>query len=166
MPLFRHCKQMVFYASYYPVWKLEGLALLLFIACMTKAALFPLYISIPQTAKAPTAFFVLLGVILPCMTGIYAISRCAQLFATTSIVSHIALWIGLMTALFGALVAIFQYDIKKVVAYSVITHVGCAVALIGMGSYAAGVCYVLTSTCVHVLLGLGAGSIVRGSTNI
>ena len=72
------------------------------------------------------------------------------------------MWVGALTALFAATIAVAQYDIKKVLAYSTISQLGFMVAAVGMGAYVAGMFHLVTHAFFKALLFLAAGSVILG----
>jgi NADH-quinone oxidoreductase subunit L len=72
------------------------------------------------------------------------------------------IWVGALTALFAATIAVGQYDIKKVLAYSTISQLGYMVAAVGMGAYVGGMFHLVTHAFFKALLFLGAGSVILG----
>jgi NADH-quinone oxidoreductase subunit L len=72
------------------------------------------------------------------------------------------IWVGALTALFAATIAVGQYDIKKVLAYSTIRQLGYMVAAVGMGAYVGGMFHLVTHAFFKALLFLGAGSVILG----
>ena len=71
-------------------------------------------------------------------------------------------WVGALTALFAATIAVGQYDIKKVLAYSTISQLGFMVAAVGMGAFVAGMFHLVTHAFFKALLFLAAGSVILG----
>ncbi len=71
-------------------------------------------------------------------------------------------WVGALTALFAATIAVGQYDIKKVLAYSTISQLGYMVAAVGMGAYVGGMFHLVTHAFFKALLFLAAGSVILG----
>ena len=72
------------------------------------------------------------------------------------------MWVGALTAILGALVAVSQYDIKKVLAYSTISQLGYMVAAAGMGAWVAAMFHLTTHAFFKALLFLAAGSVILG----
>ncbi len=77
-------------------------------------------------------------------------------------VQYIVSLTGAVTALFAATIAVGQYDIKKVLAYSTISQLGFMVAAVGMGAYVAGMFHLITHAFFKALLFLSAGSVLLG----
>lgn len=94
--------------------------------------------------------------------GIFMITRCNELFSMASGTLEIIAWIGILTALITATIALRQNDIKKVLAYSTVSQLGLMFASLGMGAYIAAVFHVMTHAFFKALLFLGAGSVIHG----
>ena len=71
-------------------------------------------------------------------------------------------WVGALTAIFAATIAVGQNDIKKVLAYSTISQLGFMVAAVGMGAFVAGMFHLVTHAFFKALLFLAAGSVILG----
>jgi NADH-quinone oxidoreductase subunit L len=94
--------------------------------------------------------------------GVYMIVRNHVLFDLAPFSSNAVTWVGGLTALFGATIAVGQYDIKKVLAYSTISQLGFMVAAAGLGAYVAAMFHLLTHAFFKALLFLSAGSVIQG----
>ncbi|HNO47676.1 MAG TPA: proton-conducting transporter membrane subunit, partial [Chitinophagales bacterium] len=94
--------------------------------------------------------------------GIYLIARCNILFSSAEITMSVIAIIGVATSLLAAIIAVFQNDIKKVLAYSTVSQLGLIFLALGVGAYTAGVFHVLTHAFFKALLFLGAGSVIHG----
>jgi NADH-quinone oxidoreductase subunit L len=94
--------------------------------------------------------------------GIYMIARTHVLFALAPVSANLVAWVGGLTALFAATIAVGQYDIKKVLAYSTISQLGFMIAAVGLGAYVAGLFHLLTHAFFKALLFLSAGSVILG----
>jgi NADH-quinone oxidoreductase subunit L len=94
--------------------------------------------------------------------GVYLITRSAPLYTLVPQAQYIVALTGAVTALFAATIAVGQYDIKKVLAYSTISQLGFMVAAVGMGAFAAGMFHLITHAFFKALLFLSAGSVILG----
>src|SRR5690606_7377962 len=90
------------------------------------------------------------------------ITRCNELFELAPFTKEIIAWIGIITSLITATIALRQNDIKKVLAYSTVSQLGLMFAALGMGAYVAAVFHVMTHAFFKALLFLGAGSVIHG----
>src|SRR5690606_34490014 len=93
--------------------------------------------------------------------GIFLVVRSSVLFELAPYTQDIILWVGVATALFGATVALFQNDIKKVLAYSTVSQLGYMFAALGVSAYSAGMFHLTTHAFFKALLFLGAGSVIH-----
>jgi NADH-quinone oxidoreductase subunit L len=94
--------------------------------------------------------------------GVYLITRSAPLYSSVHEAQNIVALVGAVTALFAATIAVGQYDIKRVLAYSTISQLGFMVAAVGMGAYVAGMFHLVTHAFFKALLFLSAGSVILG----
>ena len=94
--------------------------------------------------------------------GVYLVTRSAEIYTLVPQAQYIVAMVGAGTALFAATIAVGQYDIKKVLAYSTISQLGFMVAAVGMGAYVAGMFHLITHAFFKALLFLSAGSVILG----
>jgi NADH-quinone oxidoreductase subunit L len=94
--------------------------------------------------------------------GVYLVARSAPLYTLVPNAQYIVALTGAVTALFAATIAVGQYDIKKVLAYSTISQLGFMVAAVGMGAFTAGMFHLVTHAFFKALLFLSAGSVILG----
>jgi NADH-quinone oxidoreductase subunit L len=94
--------------------------------------------------------------------GVYLVARSSPLFNLVPDAQAVVMWVGALTALFAATIAVGQFDIKKVLAYSTISQLGYMVAAVGMGAYTAGMFHLVTHAFFKALLFLSAGSVILG----
>lgn len=141
---------------------LGGITLLLFLAATGKSAQIPLFTWLPDAMAGPTPVSALIHAATMVTAGIFMITRCNELFELAPNTLEIISWIGILTSLITATIAIRQNDIKKVLAYSTVSQLGLMFAAIGMGAYVAAVFHVMTHAFFKALLFLGAGSVIHG----
>jgi NADH-quinone oxidoreductase subunit L len=139
-----------------------AITLCLLIGATGKSAQIPLYVWLPDAMAGPTPVSALIHAATMVTAGIYMIVRSHALFALAPEVSTLVAWVGSATALFAATIAIGQYDIKRVLAYSTISQLGFMVAAAGLGAYAASIFHLVGHAFFKALLFLGAGSIILG----
>lgn len=132
--------------------------LLLFFGSMGKSAQFPLYTWLPDAMEGPTPVSALIHSATMVTAGIYLIVRLHALFIITPITLQIVGFIGGSTALFAALCAFGQTDLKRVLAFSTISQLGLMFLACGTGAFYAALFYVITHACVKALLFLSAGN--------
>jgi NADH-quinone oxidoreductase subunit L len=137
------------------------IALLLFIGACGKSAQLPLFTWLPDAMAGPTPVSALIHAATMVTAGIYMIARSNVLFDLAPVVQHLIAIIGLATALIGALIAMTQTDIKKVLAYSTVSQLGYMFLGLGVGAYDGGFFHVITHAFFKALLFLGAGSVIH-----
>jgi NADH-quinone oxidoreductase subunit L len=137
------------------------IALLLFIGACGKSAQLPLFTWLPDAMAGPTPVSALIHAATMVTAGIYMIARSNVLFDLAPMVQHLIAIIGLATALIGALIALTQTDIKKVLAYSTVSQLGYMFLGLGVGAYDGGFFHVITHAFFKALLFLGAGSVIH-----
>ena len=139
----------------------EWVAGLLLLAVIGKSAQFPLHIWLPDAMEGPTPVSALLHAATMVAAGVFLIVRAYPIFAGAPNVLTFMAWLGGFTALFAATVAVFQSDIKKVLAFSTCSQLGYMVAALGSGSMVAGYFHLTTHAFFKALLFLGAGSVIH-----
>ncbi len=143
--------------SFWPV----AITGLFFIAVMGKSAQFPLHIWLPNAMEGPTPVSALLHAATMVAAGVYLVVRADPLFAQAIDTRIAMVWIGGFTALFAAVLATVQTDIKKVLAYSTCSQLGYMVCALGAGSMMGGYFHLTTHAFFKALLFLAAGSIIH-----
>jgi NADH-quinone oxidoreductase subunit L len=146
-----------------------GISLLLFLGAAAKSAQIPLYTWLPDAMAGPTPVSALIHAATMVTAGIYLIARSNILYTLAPFTLHIVAIIGLATAIFAAIIALKQNDIKKVLAYSTVSQLGYMFLGLGVGAYSAAVFHVMTHAFFKGLLFLGAGSVIHamgGEQNI
>jgi NADH-quinone oxidoreductase subunit L len=138
-----------------------AIALFLFIGCAGKSAQLPLYIWLPDAMAGPTPVSALIHAATMVTAGVYLVARAAPIFSGAPEASLIMTAVGALTALFAATIALRQWDIKKVLAYSTVSQLGYMFIGVGSGAYTAGVFHLVTHAFFKALLFLGAGSVIH-----
>lgn len=127
-----------------------------------KSAQFPLYVWLPDAMAGPTPVSALIHAATMVTAGVYLVARSAPLYNAAPGAQWLVATVGGVTALFAATMAVGQWDIKKVLAYSTISQLGFMVAAVGSGAYVAGIFHMVTHAFFKALLFLGAGSVILG----
>ncbi len=140
---------------------MTAVALLLFIGVLGKSAQIPLYVWLPDAMVGPTPVSALIHAATMVTAGVYLIVRSHILFDLAPLAQTVVTITGAATALFAATIAVSQFDIKRVLAYSTISQLGFMVAAVGMGAYAAGMFHLITHAFFKALLFLAAGSLLH-----
>jgi NADH-quinone oxidoreductase subunit L len=134
----------------------------LFIGATGKSAQIPLYVWLPDAMAGPTPVSALIHAATMVTAGVYMIARLSWLFSLSSTACAVVAMIGALTALFAASIGFFQYDIKKVLAYSTESQLGFMFIGVGVGAYWAGVFHLMTHAFFKACLFLGSGSVIHG----
>ena len=142
---------------------LPTIALLIFGAVVSQAAQFPLHVWLLDAVEGPTPASAIIQAVATAPAGVYLMARCSPLYtAVGGEVQTVMMAFGVFTALFGALTAIAQDDVRRVLACSTISQLGYAVAALSAGAYVAGVFHLVTHAFSKSLLILGMGSVTHG----
>ena len=139
-----------------------AITLLMLVGVAGKSAQIPLYVWLPDAMAGPTPVSALIHAATMVTAGVYLITRSAELYTLVPQAQYIVALTGAVTALFAATIAVGQYDIKKVLAYSTISQLGFMVAAVGMGAFVAGMFHLVTHAFFKALLFLSAGSVILG----
>jgi NADH-quinone oxidoreductase subunit L len=139
-----------------------AITLFMLVGVAGKSAQIPLYVWLPDAMAGPTPVSALIHAATMVTAGVYLITRSAELYTLVPQAQYIVAMTGAVTALFAATIAVGQYDIKKVLAYSTISQLGFMVAAVGMGAYVAGMFHLVTHAFFKALLFLSAGSVLLG----
>jgi NADH-quinone oxidoreductase subunit L len=136
------------------------ICILLFIGAMGKSAQFPLHVWLPDSMEGPTPISALIHAATMVTAGIFMVARMSPLYELSETARSVVLIIGAITALSMALVALTQYDIKRVVAYSTLSQLGYMTAALGASAYSAAIFHLMTHAFFKALLFLAAGSVI------
>src|SRR5258705_316314 len=136
------------------------ICLLLFIGAMGKSAQFPLHVWLPDSMEGPTPISALIHAATMVTAGIFMVARMSPLFELSDTARSMVLIIGGITAFFMALIAMVQYDIKRVVAYSTLSQLGYMTVALGASAYSVAIFHLMTHAFFKAVLFLGAGSVI------
>jgi len=137
------------------------ITLFLFIGACGKSAQLPLFTWLPDAMAGPTPVSALIHAATMVTAGVYMIARSNVLFDLAPVIQHLVTIIGLATAVLGALIALTQNDIKKVLAYSTVSQLGYMFVGLGVGAYDGAFFHVITHAFFKALLFLCAGSVIH-----
>lgn len=140
---------------------ITAITLLLFVGAMGKSAQIPLFTWLPDAMAGPTPVSALIHAATMVTAGVYMIARSHVIYSLAEFTQNIVAWIGLATAILAATIAMYQNDIKKVLAYSTVSQLGFMFLALGVGAYTTGVFHVMTHAFFKALLFLGAGSVIH-----
>ncbi len=138
-----------------------AIALLLFGGAVGKSAQIPLFVWLPDAMEGPTPVSALIHAATMVTAGVYMVARSHAIFDLTTAALDVVAWIGAATALYAAIVATAQDDIKRVLAYSTISQLGFMFVGVGVASYSAGIFHLVTHAFFKALLFLSAGSVIH-----
>ncbi|HJP63283.1 MAG TPA: NADH-quinone oxidoreductase subunit L [Mucilaginibacter sp.] len=141
------------------------ITILLFVGAVGKSAQLPLFTWLPDAMAGPTPVSALIHAATMVTAGVYMVARSNILFTLAPITMEIVAIVGLATAIFAALIAVSQTDIKKVLAYSTVSQLGYMFLGLGVGAYTGAFFHVLTHAFFKALLFLGAGSVIHAMSN-
>jgi NADH-quinone oxidoreductase subunit L len=146
---------------------------LIFCGAVGKSAQFPLYVWLPDAMEGPSPVSALIHAATMVTAGVYLVARCAPLFALTPDAQAVVCWAGGITALLAAFLALGQYDLKRVLAYSTVSQLGfmfLALGTLGAVSPAfavtAAIFHLFTHAFFKALLFLSAGSVMHAMGNV
>ncbi|MFH0935227.1 MAG: NADH-quinone oxidoreductase subunit L, partial [Pseudomonadota bacterium] len=132
----------------------------LFIGAMGKSAQVPLHVWLPDSMEGPTPISALIHAATMVTAGIFMVARMSPLFELSPAALSFVLVIGAITAFFMALIAVIQYDIKRVIAYSTLSQLGYMTVALGASAYSVGIFHLATHAFFKAVLFLGAGSVI------
>jgi NADH-quinone oxidoreductase subunit L len=139
-----------------------AITLFMLLAVAGKSAQLPLFVWLPDAMAGPTPVSALIHAATMVTAGVYLVARSQALYVEVPAAQNVVMWLGAITALFAATIAVGQYDIKKVLAYSTISQLGYMVTAVGMGATVAGMFHLTTHAFFKALLFLAAGSVILG----
>ena len=163
VPIFEHAESggfnQVFGAS-----TLAVATLLLFVGAVGKSAQIPLYVWLPDAMEGPTPVSALIHAATMVTAGVYMVARSSVLFELAG-TGDVVAWIGVLTAVFAAIMALAANDIKRVLAYSTVSQLGYMFVGVGIGAYASGIFHLMTHAFFKGLMFLTAGSVMHAISN-
>ena len=145
-----------------------AIGLLIFAGAAGKSGQLPLHVWLPDAMEGPTPVSALIHAATMVAAGVFLIARVYPLMQIgalpggTTAALTVVTWVGAATAVFAALIAVAQNDIKRILAYSTISQLGYMMAGLGLGGVAVGMFHLITHAFFKALLFLGAGSVIHG----
>ncbi|MEQ1786740.1 MAG: NADH-quinone oxidoreductase subunit L, partial [Acidimicrobiales bacterium] len=140
-----------------------AIALLLFVGACGKSAQLPLFVWLPDAMAGPTPVSALIHAATMVTSGVYLMTRVNPILAQGyDWAPDVIAWVGVLTALFAATIAVAQTDIKKVLAYSTVSQLGYMFLAVGSGAYVAAIFHMVTHAFFKALMFLGSGSVIHG----
>ena len=141
------------------------IGLLLFVGACGKSAQFPLYLWLPDAMAGPTPVSALIHAATMVTSGVVLLSRMHIVYEASPVASVVICVVGAFTALFAAVIAFGQTDIKKVLAYSTVSQLGFMFVACGSGAYWVGIFHVTTHAFFKALLFLGSGAVIHSMSH-
>lgn len=143
------------------------IGLLIFCGAAGKSGQVPLHVWLPDAMEGPTPVSALIHAATMVAAGVFLVARVYPLLAASinsspSSALEVVTWVGAITALFAATIAVAQNDIKRILAYSTVSQLGYMMMGLGVGGVAVGMFHLITHAFFKALLFLGAGSVIHG----
>ena len=138
-----------------------AITLLLMLGAAGKSAQVPLHVWLPDAMAGPTPVSALIHAATMVTAGVYMVARSSVLYALAPVSQAVVAGIGVLTALIAATIAMQQYDIKKVLAYSTVSQLGFMFLAAGIGAFTAAIFHLVTHAFFKALLFLGAGAVIH-----
>jgi NADH-quinone oxidoreductase subunit L len=139
-----------------------AITLFMLIGVTGKSAQIPLFVWLPDAMAGPTPVSALIHAATMVTAGVYLTVRSFPLYVEAPTAQLVVTLVGAITALFAATIAVGQFDIKKVLAYSTVSQLGFMVAAAGMGAVYAAMFHLITHAFFKGLLFLASGSVIQG----
>nr|YP_010697667.1 NADH-plastoquinone oxidoreductase subunit 5 [Deutzia longifolia]WCF70820.1 NADH-plastoquinone oxidoreductase subunit 5 [Deutzia longifolia] len=139
---------------------------LLFVGAVAKSAQFPLHVWLPDAMEGPTPISALIHAATMVAAGIFLVARLLPLFIVIPFIINLISFIGIITLLLGATLALAQKDIKRSLAYSTMSQLGYMMLALGMGSYRTALFHLITHAYSKALLFLGSGSVIHSMETV
>jgi len=136
------------------------ICLLIFCGAVGKSGQLPLHVWLPDAMEGPTPVSALIHAATMVAAGVFLIARVYPLMTPESL--QVVTWVGALTAVFAASIAVAQNDIKRILAYSTVSQLGYMMMGLGVGGVSVGMFHLLTHAGFKALLFLGAGSVIHG----
>ena len=136
------------------------IGILLFVGAMGKSAQIPLYVWLPDAMAGPTPVSALIHAATMVTAGVYMVARFSFIYDLIPNIGEFIAIIGAASAFFAAIIASYQSDIKKILAYSTMSQLGYMFIAVGLGFYDEGIFHVFTHAFFKALLFMGAGAVI------
>jgi NADH-quinone oxidoreductase subunit L len=141
-----------------------AISLLIFAGAVGKSGQVPLHVWLPDAMEGPTPVSALIHAATMVAAGVFLVARMYPLISAGPhpLALQVITWVGAITAVFAAAIALGQNDIKRIIAYSTISQLGYMMMGLGVGGVAVGMFHLITHAFFKSLLFLGAGSVIHG----
>lgn len=137
------------------------IAFFLFFGVVGKSAQFGLHTWLPDAMEGPTPVSALIHAATMVTAGVFLTIRCSSIFECASEIMFLVSFLGALTAFFGSTVALFQTDLKKIIAYSTCSQLGYMILACGLSLYSTSLFHFFNHAFFKALLFLGAGSVIH-----
>jgi NADH-quinone oxidoreductase subunit L len=137
---------------------LTAAGIFIFCGAVGKSAQFPLHVWLPDAMEGPTPVSALIHAATMVAAGVYLVVRTFPMLTADALM--VIAYTGAITAFISATIAVAQYDIKKILAYSTISQLGYMVMGLGVGAYTSGFFHLVTHAAFKAGLFLGSGSVI------
>ena len=138
------------------------ITLFLLVGAFAKSAQIPLHTWLPDAMEGPTPVSALIHAATMVTAGVYLVARCHVLYELAPFTMYLIATVGVLTAVFAGTIGMFQFDIKRVIAYSTMSQLGYMFLAVGIGVYSVGMFHLMTHAFFKALLFLSAGSVIHG----
>ena len=139
-----------------------AIAICLFFGAIAKSAQFPLHTWLPDAMEGPTPISALIHAATMVAAGVYLVARIYPIFEASPFAMSFIAWIGAITLFITATIAITQFDIKRVLAYSTCSQLGYMIFAMGIGAYSAGIFHLCIHAFFKAMLFLCSGAVIIG----
>ena len=146
-----------------------AISLLIFCGAVGKSGQVPLHVWLPDAMEGPTPVSALIHAATMVAAGVFLMARVYPLLSASGGMEHgptfalkVVTWMGAITAVFAALIAVAQRDIKRILAYSTVSQLGYMFIGLGVGGVPVAMFHLITHAFFKALLFLGAGSVIHG----
>jgi NADH-quinone oxidoreductase subunit L len=142
-----------------------AISLLIFAGAVGKSGQVPLHVWLPDAMEGPTPVSALIHAATMVAAGVFLVARVYPLMSADAghiNALHVVTWVGAITAIFAASIAVAQNDIKRILAYSTVSQLGYMMMGLGVGGVAVGMFHLITHAFFKALLFMGAGSVIHG----
>ena len=140
-------------------------AFLIFLGAMGKSAQFPLHVWLPDAMEGPSPVSALIHAATMVAAGVFLVARLFPLFDAVGSAQLAVAAVGIVTVFVGASLALVETDLKRILAYSTVSHLGFMMLALGAGSLTAAIFHLLTHGIAKAMLFLCAGSIMHAMTD-
>jgi proton-translocating NADH-quinone oxidoreductase chain L len=140
---------------------IDAICICLLIAAMSKSAQAGLHVWLPDAMEGPTPVSAMIHAATMVTAGLYLLLRCSFLIILSAVALKLIFFIGVLTVLVTSVLGMWQYDIKKIIAFSTCSQLGYMMTIIGNSYFSLGFFHLLTHAFFKALLFLAAGGVIH-----